>query len=271
VQASSILNYQFKMPDGDPLIQDPITKNQKHKLLIVLSLFLVDDGCTDGTADAVREVWPEATIIHGNGQLYWCGGMRVAWAEARKSDPDYYLLLNDDTIILPDALSELLAIISSPEHAAIAVAPIADPVTGKLIYGGRMGHNVQPILPSGSTHICDTMNANCALVPRSVFQRIGSFHHIYTHAMGDFDYGFLATRNGIPIIQAKKVLGTSEPNCPENTWLDRNLPRRTRFRLLWRDPKGLPFLEWLTYTRRNTGWRWPYRCISPALRILCGR
>jgi hypothetical protein len=53
-----------------------------------IEVFLVDDGSTDGTADAVREVWPEATIIQGDGNLFWCGGMRVAWAAAAKTDPD---------------------------------------------------------------------------------------------------------------------------------------------------------------------------------------
>ena len=236
-----------------------------------LEVFLVDDGSTDGTAEAVREIWPEANIIRGDGSLYWCGGMRVAWAEAAKADPDYYLLLNDDTIIAADAIAELLALAPSPHDEVIAVAPIADPETGEVACGGHLKHAPRPVIPLGSPATCDTMNANCVLVPRAVYQKIGIFHRIYTHAMGDLDYGFLATRNGIRVMQAGRVLGQSTTNTTERTWLDRNLPRRERFRLLWFSPKGLPFREWATYCRRNMGWIWPYRCVSPALRILTGK
>ena len=236
-----------------------------------LQIFLVDDGSTDGTAEAVRCVWPDATIIKGNGKLFWCGGMRVAWEVAAKTDPDYYLLLNDDTIIESDALSELLARAPSPSTETIAVAPIADPDTGTVVFGGHRGHDANPLKPEGFPLACDTMNANCTLVPQLVFGKIGMFHRAYTHAMGDFDYGFTASRLGVKILQAGHVLGTSKPNPEVRTWRDKSLTRRERFRLLWCSPKGLPFLEWLIYARRNEGFLWPYRAISPALRILAGR
>ena len=46
-----------------------------------LSIFLTDDGCTDGTADAVKEECEgqELHIIQGDGKCYWAGGMRLAW------------------------------------------------------------------------------------------------------------------------------------------------------------------------------------------------
>src|SRR5690242_187901 len=58
--------------------------------------YLVDDGCTDGTASAVRNAFPTVTILQADGSLFWAGGMRAAFAEAAKSDPDFYLWLNDD-------------------------------------------------------------------------------------------------------------------------------------------------------------------------------
>jgi GT2 family glycosyltransferase len=236
-----------------------------------LSLFLLDDGSSDGTASAVSALWANARILRGNGKHYWCGGMRIAWSEACKTNPDYFLLLNDDTLLVPHALRSLFNIARGPDLPVIAVSSIADPDTGKVVFGGRRGSNAAIVGVQGAPEDCDTMNANCVLVPRAVVKRIGIFHNRYTHAMGDFDYGFTARRAGIRVVASGEILGTSKPNPEICTWRDTSLPRTERLRLLWFSPKGLPFIEWTIYARRNLGWSWPYRVLSPAFRVVVGR
>lgn len=237
----------------------------------LLELWLLDDASSDGTVEHTLKIWPAANIIPGDGARYWCGGMREAWKHALPSDPDFFLLLNDDTFLLPHALRSLLAITPDSDMPIIAVSSIADPDTGEIVFGGRRGRVASIVKVRGIQEDCDTMNANCVLVPRVVVQRIGIFHHSYTHAMGDFDYGYAARRAGIRVIASGDVLGFSKPNPATNTWRDKSLSRRERFRLLWFSPKGLPLVEWATYARRNLGWTWPYRILSPALRIIAGR
>ena len=43
---------------------------------VILDLFVLDDASSDGTSEQIAEQFPEATLLHGNGQLYWNGGMR---------------------------------------------------------------------------------------------------------------------------------------------------------------------------------------------------
>src|SRR5437899_4628819 len=62
-----------------------------------LDLFLVDDGSNDGTAQAVVNIFPQATILTGDGNLFWCGGMRWAFDQAIKNNYYFYFWLNDDT------------------------------------------------------------------------------------------------------------------------------------------------------------------------------
>lgn len=237
-----------------------------------LNIYLLDDGCTDGTPQEVSRLWPNAHIITGDGTLFWCGGMRQAWFAASATDPDYFLLLNDDTEITEDALRELLALAPTPHSMVIAVATIADPQTGKVVCGGHKGHRLTPIQPKGIPVQCDTMNANCALVPRAVFRLLGGLHKRYTHGMGDYDYGFSATRRGVKVVQSGQVLGFSEPNSKTGSWRDTKLPRAERLYLLWFSPtKGLPIVDWCTYCSRNYGWQWPLKCISPTLRVLFGK
>lgn len=88
-----------------------------------VDVYLTDDGCTDGTPEAVRQQFPQVHIIHGDGNLFWNRGMYTAWQEAAKKDYDFYLWLNDDTFVYPDMLSALLHASQQKENKAIIVGP----------------------------------------------------------------------------------------------------------------------------------------------------
>ena len=75
---------------------------------VTLDLFVLDDAASDGTSEQIAEQFPEVTLLHGNGQLYWNGGMRSAFAAAMAGDYDYYLWMNDDTELDDGALAVLL-------------------------------------------------------------------------------------------------------------------------------------------------------------------
>jgi GT2 family glycosyltransferase len=236
---------------------------QKLDSNVLLKVFLVDDASSDGTSQQVRHKFPQVQMIQGSGNLYWCGGMRLAWSVAAKSDPDFYLLLNDDTNLLPNALESLLASVPSPSTKAIAVGAISDPVTGKKSYG------LVPIGRATPSHGISTFNGNCVLISRAVYQDLGSFHSTYTHSMGDHDYGYAAVRKGIPIFETKHFIGTCPRDHTEKTWRDRSLSVSDRLRLL-NSPKGLPYREWFVFCRRNYGLFWLIKFLGPTIRIFLG-
>ena len=146
----------------------------------VLSVFLVDDGSTDGTSDDVQATYPAVRIIPGNGTLYWSDGMRLAWNEASKADTDAYFWLNDDTVLYPDALASLLAIAEPLSGTScIVVGSCRDAVTGSHTYGGEMLRSRHPgqIVAVGPEETkakrCDTFNGNCVLVTAGAFRQLG--------------------------------------------------------------------------------------------------
>ena len=75
---------------------------------IHIETFLVDDGSTDDTQEKVLNNYPEVKILVGDGTLFWNRGMHLAFSEALKKSFDYYLWINDDTILYPHALLTLL-------------------------------------------------------------------------------------------------------------------------------------------------------------------
>ncbi|MBU6216924.1 MAG: glycosyltransferase family 2 protein, partial [Acidobacteria bacterium] len=238
---------------------------------VQLMVVHVDDASTDGTAEAVAELLPGVVQIHGNGDLYWAGGMRLGLARAEEDDPDYVLWLNDDVVLDPGAIDALLDLAPSAEDETIAVGALRDPDSDELTYAPvRHVHTWRgrgfEAIPPGSTDRPDAMNGNLVLVPRRVRQLVGSLDPTYRHGIADYDYGLRATRMGIRIRSTGTTVGTCARNDDVGTWRDASLSRRRRLQLL-NAPTGRPFREWARFQRRNGG-NWPAATLSPYLRTL---
>lgn len=235
-----------------------------------LKVFLVDDGSTDGTADAVRESHPHVEILHGDGSLYWNGGMRKAFAAAMEGDFDCYLWLNDDTYLYPETLVGLLTVAAEVERTANTVAVVVG--STRAMTGGRATHggirkwrrlNSQLVEPQDVAVPCETMYGNCVLVPKKVAQTVGNLDPAFIHSIGDVDYGLRAGKAGFPILVMPGYAGTCETNPIRGTLNDTSLSLKVRFQKLL-GPKGLPFKPWLIFLWRHFGvlglayWVWTY-------------
>ena len=244
--------------------------NLKFSNPATLQVYLVDAGSTDGTTEAVREHFPEVNLIPCNDDLFWCGGMRVAFENASRASYDYYLWLNDDTKVLPDSIQIMLKtareIRKREGRDAIIVGSTYDPKTGELSYGGLIQLRVwprirfDPVKPSDRPQKCDTMNGNCVLIPVNVAKLIGNISHEFTHRIGDIDYGLRAKSEGIPIWITSGYVGSCARN-PLALWTDPLVPVRDRLKFM-KSPKGLPPHEWMIFTKRHMGCRWPLHLLK---------
>lgn len=240
------------------------------------TVVLVDDGSTDGTAAAVQARFPEVQVLRGSGQMFWSRGMRLAFAHAAEQSFDFYLWLNDDTILFPNALRRLLATHKALQQQAISAiitGSTCDRSSGARSYGGflwsRGGRrSLVPVNPSSETAVpCDTMNGNCTLIAREVAEVVGNLDPTFHHSFGDFDYGFRARAAGFPIFVAPGFFGMCSDNPQKGTWRDREAGFRRRWRHL-NSPKGSPFPEWKLYCRRHLGVLWPMYALSPYVKTL---
>ena len=206
-----------------------------------LSVFLVDDGSTDGTAEAVCQDYPQVRLLCGDGSLYWGGSMRLAFETALQAAESftYYFWLNDDTFLRPDALKRLILthqeLAQSKSPQAIIVGTTIDPHTNKLSYGGQRLLWPLPFLyivrPSTVPVRCTTMGGNCVLIPDSVARKIGNIDPVLVHPRGDLDYGFRASSLGCDIWVAPGLYASCEAN-PIGAWHNLQLPLHQRLAAL---------------------------------------
>lgn len=232
---------------------------------VFLDVILLDDGCTDGTSEAVKNAFPEVKVLKGNGSLYWNGGMRVVFGAALERGYDFYLWLNDDTLLNPNSLSLLLktykSIKSRTGEEAIIAGSLRDPRSGQISYGGwRRSSPWHPLKyrlvpPQFEPVACDVVNGNCVLIPHAVARDVGNLDRRFTHGMGDFDYVLRAKSAGYAVFIAPGFIGTCRRNSIAGTWRDPALPLRKRWKLM-SGPKGLPFREWSVFARRYGGPFW---------------
>jgi GT2 family glycosyltransferase len=222
-------------------------------------VFLVDDGSTDGTTITVEKHFPEVNVIQGTGKLYWNQGMRLAWSNAvNKKEYDFYLWLNDDTIININAFKDLLdcnnEAIQKNKIASIIVGCCeSSEGSGKFSYGGRTELGL--IIPNGIIQECTYINGNIVLIPQEVYNKLGSLSNDYTHGIGDNDYGLRAISCGYSCYTTKNYIAICDENKTIPNWCNPEVSLKIRWQSLY-SPLGLNLNEYNAFRKKFWGNKW---------------
>jgi GT2 family glycosyltransferase len=236
-----------------------------------VTVVLVDDGSTDGTARSVAAVAPDRVrVVAGSGELYWAAGMALAERVALGATPDYLLWLNDD-VVLDSGLVSVLLDVSRRNDGAVAVGATRDPVSGTTSYSGLRRTGGHPLAfglvePAGVDQDVATFNGNVVLVPRAVYEAVGGIDGAFAHAYADIDYGLRVGELGHRSVLAGRTVGSCARNPSVGAWTDKALPSWRRVRLL-HGRKGAPPRSGARFLRRHGGPAWPVFLATPYLRI----
>ncbi len=179
-------------------------------------IFLLDDNSSDKTGEIIKDLYPSINVIYGNGKYFWCGGTRRLWEfAATKKDYDYYVWLNDDSILFKNSFSVIYNDLKNKSSSIIVGTFISsNKELNEITYGGR-NKNLKLIEPTGEPQECSLINGNFVFIPREVFINIGFLSKRFTHNYGDIDYGLRAIKKKIKIFIASKVIGICNQNEPE--------------------------------------------------------
>jgi GT2 family glycosyltransferase len=231
-----------------------------------LEVFLLDDASPDGTAKAVEEAFSSVNVLHGDGNSYWSGGMRLAWKAAEGGDFDAFLLLNDDVALDPSALDRLIDWSQRLGPDAVLGCPVRSSDTGEYTYGGNRRVGIHPwkfqlvAPPKDGPEPVDALHGNIMLVPRKVHGVVGGFPSYLVHQGGDFVYSLRAGRAGFKVLLLPGFYGTCDENPPQ--------PARRGFAGLKRalQKKNLPMSYTVPLYREQAGITWPFWWAVPYLR-----
>jgi GT2 family glycosyltransferase len=218
---------------------------------VSIEVFLCDDNSTDGTGEMLELEFPEINVVRGNSNLYWGGGMRAAWKAAKNSaNFEAYLWLNDDTYLLPNAIKNLISEYQEIGKPAILSAACRIPDTQLFSYGA-FDEKMNPLAPNGRVQEVFNFNGNVVFVPQEIEEKIGSISPLYTHYLGDVDYGLRAKKEGFPCYTTSTYLAECDIN-PILNWADPKLSIIKRWELL-HHVKGRAASEYVAFKSYHSG------------------
>lgn len=192
------------------LVVNGIFKNTNYRVIVI------DDGSTDGTSDWLKQNHPELTVLQGNGDLWWSGGINMGAEYAiSELEVDYLLLWNNDIKPADDYFIRLDELLSTFDNQTIAGSKILydaqdqkdviwsfggffNPRTGKK---SMLAYNLPDSSEFAQQEPVDWLPGMGTLVPKEIIREIGWWDaEIFPQYHGDSDFTFRAKTAGYKII-----------------------------------------------------------------------
>jgi GT2 family glycosyltransferase len=171
-------------------------------------IIVVDNGSTDGSQEQLDRDFPEVRHLRNRTNLGFSGGNNVAIRDALARNADYLLLLNNDTIVSPTFLRELVQVAESDEKIGLLNPKIYyfEP-PDRIWYAGGLRKPWRVFPKHLGLHKRDdgsynetrevTFITGCALlVKAAVVRKIGLLDEIFFLGFEDADWSVRALQAG---------------------------------------------------------------------------
>ena len=180
-------------------------------------IIVVDNGSSDGSAQMLPQEFPQITVLSQETNLGFAAGCNVGVRYAVAKGVEYVLLLNNDTLVAPDFVSEMLAVIETDPRIA-AVCPkiyFVDP-PDKLWYAGAdfslwtgtVRHRGWKEIDHGQFDHCQeiTRATGCAMLVRcSALGDVGLLDEQFWAYAEDLDWSLRFLKRGYRLMYAPKA------------------------------------------------------------------
>jgi len=199
------------------LLRDCLHSIAEHTRAITYEIIVVDNGSRDGTRDMLHAEFPHVRVIANEQNA---GFTRASNQAIRASAGRYVLLLNNDTLILPDAFDRLVAFADAhPEIGVVSPQVLnrdgtlqkqcrrsfATPWDLFCYFSGLatlfprsrwFGRYLMTYMPADATYPADAVSGSCMLIRRAVLDQIGLLDERFFAYQEDTDFCFRARQAG---------------------------------------------------------------------------
>ena len=179
-------------------------------------IIVVDNGSEDGSVFEIKKNFPEMKIIENKRNLGFAGGNNIGMKYAVENEADYVLLINNDTTVDKNFLSELVEMGESDKKIGAVGSKIYFHSEPNRIWfaGGKVNW-----LKNKGTHLgldeidngqydkireVDYLTGCCLLIKREVIEKIGVLAEDYFLYYEDTDFSARVKNAGYKIIYVPK-------------------------------------------------------------------
>jgi GT2 family glycosyltransferase len=175
---------------------------------------VIDNASEDETVSTLRASYPALTIIQNPQNLGYAGGNNIGLRWAMANDADYVQIINNDTEVTPEMITELVRVAETdPKIAVVGCRNVLmnDPgllwgAYGALTYGPFVVRTVGERAADGAQwHVIkdvDWVIGNGYLVRRAALERIGLLDENLFAYNEDVDWCLRARAAGFRIVYA---------------------------------------------------------------------
>ncbi|HID63517.1 MAG TPA: glycosyltransferase family 2 protein [Anaerolineae bacterium] len=185
-------------------------ENTRH---ISMEVYVVDNACTDGSAEMVEREFPQVHLIRNASRLRFCTNHNQV---LRRGTGRYLLILNEDTEITPGAFDDLVAFMDAHPDAGAAGVTVLNP-DGTLQYSYARFPSLQsclaltlsinrflndghypfvPLPEDDRPREVDWTNGACLLVRREAMDRAGLLDEEFLIYAEEIDWCYRIRRAG---------------------------------------------------------------------------
>jgi GT2 family glycosyltransferase len=168
---------------------------------------VLDNASTDGSVEAIRAGFPEVQVVELAENLGYAGNNNVGIREAMRLGADWVLILNEDAVLAPDAISRLVEV-GGGDASCGFVGPVVyhsnepqriQSAGGFLDRSWRSGHRAQNQFDRGQftvPHESEWVSGCAIMVRREVVEQTGMLDERFYYYWEETEWCLRARRAG---------------------------------------------------------------------------
>ncbi len=177
------------------------------------SVVVVDNGSSDGSADAVAAEYPAVQLVRLQENRGFAGGMNEGVETAFAAGADSVLLLNNDMEVEPDCVQPLVSALDGDPAAGAACAQILFAEEPPRIWyagarfsprrghhGRLLGYGRAPLPATMSPYRTDRACGGAMMWTAGSYERVGPFDERLFAYAEDTDWSLRARRAGLHVL-----------------------------------------------------------------------